>query len=114
MDAIPTNKFYSRELLEMAEKKKRKPIRSWVKEFRVMPSNILGPRRFWREFDKQTDALARAFRESDDFDMISTFVYQGDNGYRKFVVAHPEVYWWHYAHKPPEMRCSYEVYPSQV
>ncbi|XP_076678438.1 DNA-directed primase/polymerase protein [Andrena cerasifolii] len=112
MDPIPVNKFYSRELLEMAEKKKVEPIRSWVKEFRVMPSYILGPRHFWREFDKQAEALAVAFRASDDFDMVCAFVYQRDNGRRKFVVAHPEMYWGHTAHKPPEMRCSYEIIPE--
>lgn len=113
MNAIPTNTFYGRELLEMAKKKKGKPIRSCVKEFRLMPTYIVGPRHFVREFDKQADALACAFKASDDFDMVCAFVYQTDNGYRKFVVAHPELYWGHYARKPPEMKCSYEVYPLQ-
>ncbi|XP_076241620.1 DNA-directed primase/polymerase protein [Calliopsis andreniformis] len=113
MNTIKTSQFYNRELIEkeMAEKKKLNS-EQWVRESRRMPSHILGPREFWMEFDKQADALAMTFKESNDFDTLCTFVYQRDNGYRKFVVAHPEMYWWHYEHRPSEKRCSYEVIPE--
>lgn len=75
-----------------------------------MPSHILGPTQYWREFYRQADALAMAAERSTKTDTLCTFVYQHPNdGGRRFVVAHPEVYWWHYKDKPEEQRCSYEV-----
>ncbi|XP_015432452.1 PREDICTED: DNA-directed primase/polymerase protein-like [Dufourea novaeangliae] len=114
MSVISPKKFYDNQIITkvaiQTEKLDRKP--SWVKEHRSMPSHILGPTIFWKEFDRQADALATAFKESSKYEMLCTFVYQRDNGYRRFVVAHPEVYWWHYEHRPPEKRCSYEVIPE--
>lgn len=80
-----------------------------VKEHRQMPSHILGPTQFWREFPRQAEALRTAATESTESDILCTFVNQGNAGYRKFVVAHPECYWWYYKDRPPEQQCSYEV-----
>ncbi|XP_017889924.1 DNA-directed primase/polymerase protein-like [Ceratina calcarata] len=114
MNTVEPKRFYSREVTArreaMEDRIKRKP--GWVKEFRKMPANILGPTEFWKEFDKQADALYTAAKESNDFDALCTFAYQRDKGYRKFVVAHPERYWWYYKHRPPEKRCSYEIIPE--
>ncbi|CAL7938332.1 unnamed protein product [Xylocopa violacea] len=114
MYSIDVRTFYGSETIakQEAEVKEVSNKPHWVKEFRRMPSNILGPREFWMEFEKQAEALDTAFKESDDFDMLCTFVYQRDNGYRKFVVAHPERYWWYYEHRSAEKRCSYEIIPE--
>ncbi|XP_033324644.2 DNA-directed primase/polymerase protein isoform X1 [Megalopta genalis] len=111
---ISPHKFYNKEIIAKAEMQMVKPYSKpfWVEEHRKMPLHILGPPTFWMEFEKQVDAMVTAFKKSTNTDMLCTFVYQGDNGYRKFVVAHPEVYWWHYEHRPPEKRCSYEVIPE--
>lgn len=75
-----------------------------------MPSHILGPTQYWEEFYKQADALAAAAENSTKTDTLCTFVYQrSSDGSRKFVVAHPEVYWWYYKVKPSEEKCSYEA-----
>lgn len=107
MDQICTRRFYGNRI------QKRSPNRSnvcWVKTYKVMPSHILGPTQYWREFYRQADALAVAAERSTKTDTLCTFVYQHPNdGGRRFVVAHPEVYWWHYKDKPKEQRCSYEV-----
>lgn len=114
MNSIDPKRFYDSEVIARRKaadnRMKQKP--GWVKRFRKMPANILGPPEFWREFNKQADALHTAAKESNDFNTLCTFVYQRDNGYRKFVVAHPERYWWHYKHRPPEERCSYEIIPE--
>ncbi|XP_076631170.1 DNA-directed primase/polymerase protein isoform X1 [Colletes latitarsis] len=109
MSDINANTFYGQQAI-----KRNKPFGkpSWIQVSRKMPSHILGPPNFWMEFYKQAEALAIAFKESSDFNMLCTFVYQGENGKRKFVVAHPEMYWWHYEHRPAEERCSYEVIPE--
>lgn len=106
MNGCSADKFYGYPAI-IKKKSVFKP--SWIKVSRRMPSHILGPPNFWKEFSKQAEALVTAFEESNDSDVFCTFVYQGDNGYRKFVVAHPEMYWWHYEHRPAEKRCSYEV-----
>ncbi|XP_076295626.1 DNA-directed primase/polymerase protein [Lasioglossum baleicum] len=111
MSAISPCKFYNKEIIS---KDVIQRVPSWVKKHRKMPSHILGPPNIWREFGKQALALVTAFEESTTVDMLCTFVYQVDNGYRKFVVAHPEMYWWHYEHRPPEERCSYEVIPENT
>lgn len=107
MDPICTRRFYGGRI------QKRSPSKSnvcWVKTYRVMPSHIMGPTQYWQEFHKQADALAVAVERSTKTDTLCTFVYQRpSDGSRKFVVAHPEVYWWHYKDKPKEERCSYEV-----
>ncbi|XP_053977911.1 DNA-directed primase/polymerase protein-like isoform X1 [Hylaeus volcanicus] len=109
LNPISSKKFYGERGIK---RKNFVSISPWIKVSRKMPSNILGPPNFWKEYEKQADALATAFKESNDVDMLSTFVYQNDNGYRKFVVAHPEIYWWHYVHRPAEKRCSYEIIPE--
>lgn len=105
---ICTRKFYGDKI------QKRPPSRpNWVKTHRVMPSHILGPTQYWREFYKQADALAAAAEHSTKTDTLCTFVYQRpSDGSRRFVVAHPEVYWWYYKIKSEEERCSYEVSTS--
>lgn len=106
MDQICTEKFYGGRI------QKQSPSRTtnWVKMYRSMPLHILGPTQYWEEFYKQADALTAAAEHSTKTDTLCTFVYQQPNdGTRRFVVAHPEVYWWHYKIKPPEERCSYEV-----
>lgn len=107
MEPICTSRFYGNKV------QKQSPSRSkicWVKTYRVMPSHILGPTQYWQEFHKQADALAVAAERSTKTDALCTFVYQRpSDGNRKFVVAHPEVYWWYYKIKPQEERCSYEV-----
>ncbi|XP_018048541.1 PREDICTED: DNA-directed primase/polymerase protein-like isoform X2 [Atta colombica] len=110
MEPICTNRFYGSKV------QKRSASRSkicWVKTHRVMPSHILGPTQYWQEFHKQADALAMAAERSTKTDTLCTFVYQRpSDGSRRFVVAHPEVYWWYYKIKPQEERCSYEVIPK--
>ncbi|EFN88011.1 DNA-directed primase/polymerase protein [Harpegnathos saltator] len=109
MDTISTEKFYGGKVC----KRKSKSNVHWVKIHRVMPSHIMGPTQFWKEFPKQADALAAAAKRSTKTDTLCTFVYQRpSDGNRKFVVAHPEVYWWYYKAKPQERRCSYEVIPK--
>ncbi|XP_076651277.1 DNA-directed primase/polymerase protein [Halictus rubicundus] len=110
MNTISPCQFYDKEIMSKAAIQRVKPL--WVKEHCKMPSHILGPPNIWMEFEKQATALATAFQENTIVHTLCTFVYQRDNGYRKFVVAHPEVYWWHYEHRPPEKRCSYEVIPE--
>lgn len=111
MNAISATEFYGNETVakQTAQEKKEIGTARWVKESRKMPSSILGPSEFWMEFDKQAAALDTAVKESNDSDVLCTFVYQRENGYRKFVVAQPERYWWHYEHREAERRCSYEV-----
>ncbi|KAG5332757.1 PRIPO protein, partial [Acromyrmex heyeri] len=110
MEPICTSRFYGSKV------QKRSPSRSkicWVKTYRVMPSHILGPTQYWQEFHKQADALAVAAERSTKTDVLCTFVYQRpSDGSRRFVVAHPEVYWWYYKIKPQEERCSYEIIPK--
>ncbi|PBC29382.1 Coiled-coil domain-containing protein [Apis cerana cerana] len=96
----------------MSDIKKRKSNNELLKKSPKMPLSILKPSMFWMEFKKQVDALNIASKESNDYDMFCTFVYQKDNGCRKFVVAHPEIYWWYYKHRSEERRCSYEVIPE--
>lgn len=106
MDTISTEKFYGNEVC----KRKCKSDTRWVKIHRVMPSHILGPTQYWKEFHKQADALAAAAEHSTKTDTLCIFVYQrSTDGSRKFVIVHPEVYWWYYKAKPQEQRCSYEV-----
>ncbi|XP_020287542.1 DNA-directed primase/polymerase protein-like [Pseudomyrmex gracilis] len=110
MNFIGTKKFYGN---KMQTRKRRKSKLSWIKTHRVMPSHILGPTQYWEEFYKQADALVAAAENSTRTDTLCTFVYQRpSDGSRKFVVAHPEVYWWYYKVKPPEEKCSYEVIPQ--
>lgn len=107
MNFIGTKKFYGN---KMQTRKRRKSKLSWIKTHRVMPSHILGPTQYWEEFYKQADALVAAAENSTKTDTLCTFVYQRpSDGSRKFVVAHPEVYWWYYKVKPPEEKCSYEA-----
>uniref|UniRef100_A0A348G6D5 DNA-directed primase/polymerase protein n=1 Tax=Odontomachus monticola TaxID=613454 RepID=A0A348G6D5_ODOMO len=109
MNTISTEKFYGGKIC----KRKPKSNTHWVKIHRVMPSHILGPMQYWKEFSKQADALATAAERSTKTDTLCTFVYQRtSDGSRKFAVAHPEVYWWYYKAKPQEHRCSYEVIPK--
>lgn len=106
MNMISTEKFYGNKVC----KRKPKSDIHWVKIHRVMPSHILGPTQYWKEFPRQADALIAAAKHSTKTDTLCTFVYQQpSDGNRKFVVAHPEVYWWYYKAKPQEQRCSYEV-----
>lgn len=106
MDSISPEKFYGRKV----EKRKPKSHMNWVKTYQIMPSHILGPSQYWQEFYKQADALAAAAKHSTKTDTLCTFVYQRPkDGNRKFVVAHPEVYWWYYKIKPQKEKCSYEV-----
>ncbi|XP_077259628.1 DNA-directed primase/polymerase protein [Temnothorax americanus] len=109
MEPICTRKFYG----DRKQMKPSPPRSNWVKTYRVMPSHILGPTQYRQEFYKQADALVAATEHSTKTDTLCTFVYQQpSDGSRKFVVAHPEVYWWYYKIKPPEEKCSYEVIPK--
>lgn len=74
------------------------------------PKHILAPSEFWGEYSTQQKALNVACQRS--FDSLQTFVYQNTEGYRKFVVAHPEIYWLADENKPMNRRCSYEVIPD--
>lgn len=108
MDTINTEKFYGSKV----RKHKFKSNVSWVKTYRVMPSHILGPTQYWQEFYRQVDALTAAakFSTNNKTETLCIFAYQRpSDGSRRFVVAHPEVYWWHYKAKPEKERCSYEV-----
>jgi len=106
MDPISTEKFYGSKV----NKDKPKSKVCWVKTHRTMPSHILGPTQYWQEFYKQADALTTATERSTKTDTLCTFVYQQpSDGTRRFVVAHPEVYWWYYKARAQEERCSYEV-----
>lgn len=108
MDPISTEKFYGRKVKN--EKSMPSSKIRWVKIHRTMPSHILGPTQYWQEFYKQADALATAAERSTKTDTLCTFVYQRtSDGTRRFVVAHPEVYWWYYKARAQTERCSYEV-----
>ena len=113
MSEINFQKFYDNKTVAKVEKQnaesKQKVSKTWAKKHEKMSFSVLGPREFCMKFDKQADALNTASKESNDYDMLCTFVYQIDNGYRKFIVIHPEIYWRYYEHLPPEKRCSYEV-----
>ena len=112
MNEINFQKFYNAKIVAQVEKQntnsEQKVSKTRAKKQQMLLS-ILGPREFWKKFDKQVDALDTASKESNDYDMLCTFVYQVDNGYRKFIVIHPETYWQDYKYLPPERRCSYEV-----
>ncbi|KAF3429732.1 hypothetical protein E2986_06364 [Frieseomelitta varia] len=116
MSEINFQKFYDTKIVVKVEEQnadsEKKISKTWAKEHEKMPFSILGPREFRMKFDKQVDALNTASKESNDYDMLCTFVYQVDNGYRKFIVIDPETYWQYYKHLPPERRCSYEVIPE--
>jgi len=106
MNPIGTKAFYG----SKADEDKPRSKVCWVKTHRTMPSRILGPTQYWQEFYKQADALATATERSTKTDTLCTFVYQqASDGSRRFVVAHPEVYWWYYKARAQEERCSYEV-----
>ncbi|XP_025271001.1 DNA-directed primase/polymerase protein [Camponotus floridanus] len=109
MDTISTEKFYGNKI----QKRKFNSNVNWVKTYRVMPSHILGPTQYWEEFHRQVDALTAAAECSTKQDTLCIFAYQRpSDGSRRFVVAHPEVYWWYYKAKPQEERSSYEVIPK--
>lgn len=74
-----------------------------------MPHRLVGPNQFWKQFNRQAEALDAAKNHSTGTDLLCTFVHQKEDGYREFVVAHPEVYWWYMMLRPTEQRCSYEV-----
>lgn len=76
---------------------------------RRMPQRLLGPSQDWSEFYKQADALVVANAKNTETSLLSTFVYERTNGRRRFIVAHPEVYWWYFNQRHPEQRCAYEV-----
>lgn len=59
--------------------------------------------------NKQTTAFEFADQHSTNDEPLSVFVYQTDKGYRKFAVAHPEVYWFYDQQRMSADRCSYEV-----
>ncbi|XP_015172025.1 PREDICTED: DNA-directed primase/polymerase protein-like [Polistes dominula] len=114
MNEFSPEKFYGKNMgaLKPIDRNKKCKKELNINCLRKMPDHILGPSQFWAEFYKQAEALAVANKHSNDNEMLCTFVYQQNDGIRKFVVAHPEVYWWYYKDRPPESRCSYEVIPE--
>ncbi|KAF7418588.1 hypothetical protein HZH68_001241 [Vespula germanica] len=116
MNVLNPEQFYGQNMAKLQAIDRRKKLKNKlnINYCRKMPDHILGPTQFWAEFYKQAEALAVASKHANDNEMLCTFVYQQDNGIRKFVVAHPEVYWWYYKDRPPESRCSYEVIPERA
>ncbi|KAK2579199.1 hypothetical protein KPH14_002719 [Odynerus spinipes] len=114
MKTLEPKKFYGENLAKLKATYRTKKVQNklHVNNLNIMPDHILGPPKFWAEFYKQAEALAEATKHSNDSEMFCTFVYEQNNGTRKFVVAHPEVYWWYYKDRPPETRCSYEIIPD--
>nr|XP_031842782.1 DNA-directed primase/polymerase protein-like [Nomia melanderi] len=109
-EPISPSKFYNKQRVAIKRKKFRKACS--LDEYPRMSLHLIGLPEFWLECDKQANALVKAYEKSTDAHMLCTFVSQRENGYRKFIVAHPEVYWWRYVRRPPEKRCSYEVIPE--
>lgn len=112
MESICAEKFYGDKV------KAKKSYTSNVCQryyHRDMPYRILGPTQYWKVFAKQADALAAAVKYSNKTDTLCTFVYQqASDGNRRFIVAHPEMYWWHYQNRSQNLRCSYEVSTLRV
>lgn len=76
--------------------------------FNRMPEKLMGPTQFWEQFRRQADALETARKQS-EIETVCTFVCQKESGYREFIVAHPEVFWFYTSRMPNESRCFYEV-----
>lgn len=110
MSEIKKNVFYGKELLENhanRETKLKELSRSTEFDPPRKRQRLLDPSEFWSEHRKQDEALNEAHRQS--LNSLHTFVFQDDQGYRKFIVAHPQVYWQKDELRPPSQRCSYEV-----
>lgn len=109
MNGLDPKQFYGVKY-EGDETKVRK--RQKIKhETEQMPLTLLGPSRFWVEFQRQCDAISLIREQSSPVNPLSLFVYQDEESFRHFIVAHPETYWW--THKNRELEklenCFYEV-----
>ncbi|XP_008559029.1 DNA-directed primase/polymerase protein isoform X2 [Microplitis demolitor] len=121
LSPIPATKFYS-SCSQVREK--IKDIEDRSKSYHLinnssynltkerMPQSLLGPTQDWAEFYRQAEALELADAKSTSINILLTFVYEQPNGHRRFIVAHPEVYWWYFNRALPERRCAYEVIPE--
>ncbi|KAJ1521277.1 hypothetical protein ONE63_002958 [Megalurothrips usitatus] len=66
-----------------------------------------GPTSRWKVFKKQSDALQFS---KDHGEGLMTFAFQEWDGTRRFLSAHPALFWFHDSnHKRPEERRTYEV-----
>ncbi|XP_015524397.1 DNA-directed primase/polymerase protein [Neodiprion pinetum] len=115
MSKISKNTFYGKTLIEShAQHQSRvRELSSSIhdsEEAKIKRRRLLGPSEFWGEFWRQQEALLVADQGSSN--SMHTFVLQYDEGYRKFIVAHPEIYWLVDESRPKEQRCSYEVIPD--
>lgn len=81
------------------------------KDKKIMPRRLMGPPQFWQELSRQAIAIDIFYENTSKEDPLSIFVYQTeDHGYRKFIVAHPEKYWWDFIENlTADNRCAYEV-----
>ncbi|XP_034940588.1 DNA-directed primase/polymerase protein-like [Chelonus insularis] len=113
---VPVTKFYCNngEVQKQIEAIQRRRKSLYLMDhIQRMPQRLLGPTQSWSEHYKQVEALEYAHSHSTPTDTLCTFVYEHpDHGHRKFIVAHPEVYWWYFRQEPPERRCAYEVIPE--
>ena len=112
--AITPSKFYKKDAITNYEVIFQKKAKLYVDEYRRYPHQLFGPTDFWKQFRTQAEALSIANKCSNASDTLCTFVYQNESGYREFIVAHPEVYWWYNMKIPAEARCSYEVRKSKI
>ncbi|KAG8041106.1 hypothetical protein G9C98_002094 [Cotesia typhae] len=117
LNPIPAMKFYGgysqvrKKIQDIEERNKSYHLTTFGTQER-MPQSLLGPTQDWAEFYRQAEALQLADAKSTSINILLTFVYEQPNGHRKFIVAHPEVYWWYFNRTLPERRCSYEVIPE--
>ncbi|XP_046750114.1 DNA-directed primase/polymerase protein-like [Diprion similis] len=112
---LAKNTFYGKKLIEShAQHESRvKELSSSLQDRedkKIKRRRLLGPSEFWGEYWRQQEALLVADQGSSN--SMHTFVLQYDQGYRKFIVAHPEIYWLVDESRPKEERCSYEVIPD--
>ena len=112
LPAIPSSQFYGDslnglfdEIEARIEKNKNKiPV-----DYDYKPRGILEPSRHKEEFWKQNDALIHAAEHSKDFDVLCCFVFQDENGKRRFIVTYPRDFWEDTEETPMERRVFYEV-----
>lgn len=103
--------FYSQQVQKKVEEIENfSHTQKWTKEEKTMPRRLMGPTQFRSEFFKQANSIDIYYKNNTNDNPLSIFVHQDDCGYRKFIVSHPEIYWWSFMNKLiPTQRCTYEV-----
>ncbi|XP_043286692.1 DNA-directed primase/polymerase protein-like [Venturia canescens] len=115
MEPIKPSVFYGEDRAEYSKLRMEKTLKNAERYkyllFNRMPQKLMGPTQFWQQFPRQAEALETAEKQS-EIETVCTFVYQKESGYREFIVAHPEVFWFYTSRMSNESRCFYEVIPE--